>query len=244
MDTPILQLIDDYLTGNLNDRDRITFEERLKHDHVFRKEFEFQKNIEVVLADKQKNKLFDTIQNVEKQYFKKEEPARVELQHYLPYAAMVVCILGLLVIALYITNKPTPNQLFSEYYKPYETYTTTRSTKNQTVNTFEDGLRWYDLKQFDKAITVFNQLETKDPVPAVSFYSAICNLELNNHQKAIQQLTQVANQKNNFNMQANWFLAMAYLKNNEPTKAKPLLEALTLRPGRYKTQASKILRKL
>ncbi len=244
MDATILQLIEDYLTERLNDRDRIKFEERLKNDDTFRKEFEFQKNIEVVLGDQQKNKLFDTVQTVENQYFKKKEPKILKIKRYLPYAAMIIAVLSLLAIGFNSMNKSTPDQLFAEYYAPYETYSKTRSTEKQTTSTFEDGLQFYELKQYDKALGVFDKLNTNDSTPAISFYSGICHLELNNHKKAITLLTPVANQQNNFRMQASWYLAMANLKNNKPTKAKQLLEDLAKKPGRYKQNAIEVLKQL
>lgn len=244
MDNSALQLIEDYLSGNLNESQKAKFEERLKNDNAFRLEVELRKDIEVVLADKQKNNVFDAVKKAETQYFRKEEKVTIGLKRYLPYAAMIALLLVAYFVAYQLANNAAPEQLFTEYYQPYETYTQTRSQENKTLHTFEEGLTFYEQKEFDKAIGIFDELLIKEFNPAVSFYLGVSHLELNNLDEAINQLSPISNQQNNFSMQAKWYLALIYLKIDEPEKAKPLFKLLANNPGRYKEDASQILKEL
>lgn len=148
-------------------------------------------------------------------------------------AQQVVLFLGLLVgigVSLYLLNRPTPaQQTFLAFYQP-EPIARGFSECGPEMAT---GIRAYRAKNYRQALTDFEQLPASQP--CVSYYRGISLLALDDAPKAIVELEKALAQPsiapNLTHQKAEWYLALAYLKANQPDSARQMLQAITQQTG-------------
>jgi tetratricopeptide (TPR) repeat protein len=138
------------------------------------------------------------------------------------YGAAVFCLL-LGAFAGYLYQKATPQKLFSENYRPYERQILRGESKYSSL---KDN---YSNGDMDSVILEFNS--SKSLVPEDYLLAGIAFLEKKQPQKAIATFRQMI--QNNldtksdfFEEDAEYYLAMSYLDNQEPEKAMPYFEKI------------------
>jgi len=144
--------------------------------------------------------------------------------------------IGLAIVALsifsgfsviYVCYKATPEKLFSENYHPYERRILRGVSDSSSLKNF------YSNGKMDSVILEFNT--SKAPVPEEFLLAGIAYLEKNLPQKAIEtfKLMIQKNADSNSDMfedDAEYYLAMSYLNNQEPEKAMPIFEKIQSEP--------------
>jgi tetratricopeptide (TPR) repeat protein len=136
-------------------------------------------------------------------------------------AAALTLILG--ISAVYLYQKATPQKLFSAYYHPYELHILRGVSNSSPV---KDA---YSNGKMDSVILAFST--SKSPVPEEYLLAGIAFLEKNQPAKAIEIFKEMI-QKNTdaksdfFEDDAEYYLAMGYLSNQEPEKAMPIFEKI------------------
>jgi tetratricopeptide (TPR) repeat protein len=136
-------------------------------------------------------------------------------------AAALVFLLGL--SAVYFYQKADPQRLFSENYHPYER----RILRGQSEQTTTQEA--YSAGKMDSVVTAFHS--SKSPVPEDYLLTGIAFLEKHQPQQAIETFKKLlennAETKSDFFQEdAEYYLAMGYLSNNEPDKAMPIFEKI------------------
>ena len=119
----------------------------------------------------------------------------------------------------------------------YETYfQSCRNTiqpvvRGENPNTIEyRAFVAYEAHDYYKAINLFNSVADPE-APYINFYKGLSYMEINKLNRAIALLYPITKAKNlkgksaNFDEKAKWYLALAYIKNNENKKA---IEELSL----------------
>jgi tetratricopeptide (TPR) repeat protein len=125
--------------------------------------------------------------------------------------------------AIYLYQRATPQKLFSEYYHPYERRLL-RGASNSSA--LKDA---YSNGKMDSVIQEFNA--SKSPVQEEYLLAGIAFLDKNEPAKAIEIFKQLI-QKNTdeksdfFEEDAEYYLAMGYLGNEQPEKAMPIFEKI------------------
>ncbi len=137
------------------------------------------------------------------------------------FAAGFTLILG--ISAVYLYQRATPQRLFSEHYQPYKLHIL-RGAPNG--NSIKDA---YAFGKMDSVITQFSA--SRSPVPEDYLLAGIAFLEKNQPAKAIDVFKQLiqknADDKSDFfEADAEYYLAMGYLSNQEPDKAMPIFEKI------------------
>jgi len=101
-------------------------------------------------------------------------------------------------------------------------------------------------ENYKKALTRYlTILETySDDVNAL-FYSGLCYYNLAQYTSANEQFFRCLGSKfNNFNEEAEWFMAQSYLASGERQKAKSIFEMIVEKNGYYAGQAKEVVRKM
>jgi len=138
------------------------------------------------------------------------------------YAATVLFIfLG--ASAIYLNQQAKPKKLFSDNYRHYEPHTMRGASKSSALkDAYKNG-------KMDSVIWEFNSLNS--PQPEEYLLAGIAFLEKNQPAKAIETFKTMI-QKNidsktdYFEDDAEYYLAMSYLNNQEPGKAMPIFEKI------------------
>jgi tetratricopeptide (TPR) repeat protein len=168
----------------------------------------------------------------------KPERARVRrmfIQTGLRVAAVLIVLVGLSALYQYFTT--SPEKLFSENYQPYIIHEMRGESGNSRLQ------EKYRMGKMDSVILEFNSLGA--PKPEEYILAGIAFLENNQPEKAIKAFQELI-QKNTesktdyFEDDAEYYLAMSYLKNREPEKALPILEKIQADPRHpYRSKLSK-----
>ncbi len=136
-------------------------------------------------------------------------------------AAVLVLLLG--VSLLYQYYNATPDQLYKSNFASYQLRETRGASNNSSLEApYSKG---------DYAATMIAFKQIAQPSAEDYFLYANAALALNKPSEAIQSFTmlQQSNQQNKthlFEEDTEYYLAMAYLHNNEPVKALPLFEKI------------------
>ncbi len=138
----------------------------------------------------------------------------------------------------------SPDAIFNQFYKPY-------SSENDPVelsNFYND----YKSKKYNSVIAAkesdYQTMGTDDKKDLLShylhFYKGLCWLEKNDAEKAIEEFnaaSKSAPQNKSPYVDAQWWLVLALLKENEKEKAIVIAKKIVQSDSQYKNEASKLL---
>jgi tetratricopeptide (TPR) repeat protein len=128
---------------------------------------------------------------------------------------------------LYLYIKAVPQKLFVENYHHYDRHILRGgSEQSHLMASYTDG-------KMDSVIWDFKNLSS--PVPEEYILAGIAYLEENQTQKAIETFKTLIRKNEHsktdfFQDDAEYYLAMSYLDNDEPEKAMPFFERITADP--------------
>lgn len=152
-------------------------------------------------------------------------PARSFLRRSLSIAATVLLAVGLYTAYQYLAV--SPDKLFRESYQPYSLHETRGSNPSSLEDTYKKADMEGTIRQFESL-----------PAPTVQdyFMSGNAYLELKQFPKAIAcfsvlQQSNASHQTHYFEEDAEYYLALSYLGNNEPVKAIPICEKIYADPS-------------
>lgn len=221
--TKLDDLINNYFSRSLTQNERQEIRHLLKTDPEFKERFEFEKDVRSALISEKKEKLRSTFRNVEKNQ-PKAESNNSNLTKYL-IAASIAILLGFLGFNYF--NAPITNEkLFAQNFEPYrniiEPVTRANGTKTEKQKAFED----YENGAYKIAIASFEKLYESTGETYYLFYIANAEMAEKNTTAAIKTLETHQRYKDEFSEKSQWYLALAYLSNNETEKAKTLLKTI------------------
>ena len=135
--------------------------------------------------------------------------------------------LMLTVCASYLYQKATPQRLFSDYYKHYDRHIMRGSVG---VSALKDAY-----SDSDENAVIRDFKASPSPVPEDYLLAGIAYIEIKQPGKAIETLKtliQINKTSNSdfFEDDAEYYLAMAYLDNQEPEKAMPIFTKIQGNP--------------
>ena len=220
-------LIEKHLSGQLNEGERIAFDQRLG-DSDFKKELDLQNDLKIAFKAEGREHLKKQLIGFEKKIHttaEKENPSssRFSIGRILMIAASVVF---LLFAGYWFSNRgPSNDQLFAQYFVPYPNVIAPIDKSAAKVDRQGEAYQTYELKNYQEALRLFDRLNTKDD--AVKFYQGICYLVLNQPQQAIDHFETIRNQNSGpYSTPMYWYKALALLKLNKVEDAKLFLETV------------------
>ena len=236
-----LELFDAYLTDDLSIAEKTNFEQRLTSETNFKAAFEaYEKTtrlLEQKFSGEEDLNAFKT--NLSKQsdaYFKKEVKSKKTSSFY-KYAAVAVLLIS--VIGFYFMNSGAP--VYSDYATIDNIALTQRGATNDLVKKAENA---FNAKSFNEASSYLDELIIQDPNnQELKLYSGIAAIEINAFDKALTDLISVADGNSAYKYEAQWYIALAYLKQKEYDNVKIALEKIPANAPEY-SKAEKLLNKL
>jgi tetratricopeptide (TPR) repeat protein len=218
-----------YLDGELQGEELEGLKENLDNDQSLREELD---NLQLAQEAARRYGLKSKISDINKEMMlemKQGKPAKstvmkMFIQTGLRVAAVLVVLVGLSALYQYFTT--SPEKLFSENYKPYAIHEMRGEGNSQLREKYRMG-------KMDSVILEFNSLSA--PEPEEYILAGIAFLENNQPEKAIKTLQELiqkntASKTDYFEDDAEYYLAMSYLKNGEPEKSLPILEKIQADP--------------
>lgn len=163
------------------------------------------------------------------------------------YAA-VIAVLVLLGSSVYLFNRPliSTDELMDQLNKPYEGITASRSVEADQVDNFKTGLDYYNIHDYRTAAEFFSKVLEANPGDMGSeMLFGISNFNNTNYPVAEQSFNKViTNNENLFIEDAQWYLALCYIKTKELKKAEKQLDLIKNSESIHRKDAAKLIRSL
>ena len=259
METKNTELIDRFLNGELKGQELKDFEERLKTDDLLQKELHLEKELNTVISDEDTLNFREEVIQVRENMKKEDLSNRNDIntislnnrnrQWYL-VAASIVIMMGLTVyFAFFKEGSLTNDQLFADYYGPYEVSTAIRSDAPAEHDQLIRGLIAYEASNYEDAVDNFKTTLSNDPSNNTArFYLGISYIETNNLSLAEKEFMLINDQNSLlFGELAKWYLALTWIKmdsKDSMKQIKNLLQEIVSLEGDRKEEAEKLLRQI
>lgn len=236
------QLLQKYLDHSLTEEEKLLLEKEIKENPDFQSELQEASDVRKAIIAHKKEQLkttFKTLGQSQKTPF---------ITKFIPYSIAASVFISILIVAYFLMNSPVSNEtLFSENFEPYRNIITPIERSEATpLNKSEEYVAFYEYEteNYETALLEFTRLYESEKKSYYLFYKAICELQLDKVDLAIDSF--LAHQKLNdtFNEKGKWYLALAYLKNNDRAKCKIILEAVIQHKSYNYLKAKKILERI
>ena len=232
-----IDYIDEYLNHRLSQEERELFDEKLKVDKDFAREVEEHALLINSFDERQAQELLLRFSVIEQELESGKEK-RIGFSPYLKWAA-AVAVLAVLSLVVYLNANDSNQELFLAYYTTYpnvENPVSWSDAEGDAVwRLYENGDYQAAYEQFEQALIIDNA------DLASRFYFGICALELSRVKVAEEAFTKVAADNGIYSIQAEWYLALSYLKEGKKKKAKQSLEVIIAAKSSYSEQAGALL---
>jgi TolA-binding protein len=243
-----------YLDGELHTTEVLEFEEVLNTNEGLREKLELVNSIEKCLKNREAENFRRTLTVVHNDFVKSNASSnsakvislntrKVVYWAAASIAILFACISGWLYFSAYSTNPC--QQIFSEYYEPYQMDIPTRSD-GSIVNNLQMAFQAYESKEYNKAVSFFDVvLSTDNSMLIAYFYKGVSCIEIEDYTTALQSFQKVIDYPSNpYYIQAKWYSALTWLKVNKPENAKEHLKWLVLNDRYYGEKAKIIIKQL
>ena len=236
-------LIDRYFENSLSPKEQKLFNDLLQNDSDFKAEFLFQKNLKQVIRASQQEELKSKLSQIEEKAQKNTRFMIVPKKWIVAASLALITTFGVWTVkSLYY---PSHEAIYETYFQ-VDRNTIYPVVRGESIKTIEfRAFVAYEAHNYYKAINLFNSVKNSDETHII-YYKALCFLALDKTGEAINLLNNVAinNKLDNTSVslkeKANWYLAMAYLKNNETAKAVARLSIIENNPdSNFKKQEAK-----
>lgn len=229
-----------YFDNTLTASELTTFNELLEKDASFAEELAFRKNLKnsIHIAERAR------IKTVVKQFETTTKKQPVQRKYFTWIAAAIT--ISLMLIAVYqYTQNPKPATLFQEFYSGYPNMIAPTERSNNNIDSLtQSTFAAYDREAFKEALEGFKILEEQQKTIYTSLYIGICYLELKNSVAAIEILQKAISLNNTYSLTAKWYLALAYLQNNQPDLALEIVKDFNKLEEPFRQEAEKLYNKL
>ena len=238
--------IERYNSGEMNEAEKQWFLKELDGNESLRREVALSKRTDKILENQDVISLRNKLSNIEKRRKNQVFVKKFRNRAFMKYAAFVagIVLIGSITI---ISQRPLSSEdIFNKYYKAYEPPANQRSYQSGADADYTLALEFYNTHDYGKAAILFSKVVDKNPKDMQStLLNGMSNFENSQYPEAKRSFGKVIDNNNNLYIdQAEWYLAMCYLKTDEKVKAIQQLEAIKNEDGIYKDDAKKILRKL
>lgn len=230
--TENIALFDQYLSNELEPKDRAKFEERLLKDKDFKREFETYQEFEESIRAAETAEIYDRVQAWDQPMAKTVSKIRkIRLWTTIAASAAVV-----LIVMSVFRNGASNEELVEEYFQPYGNIATVRGKKE----VIDQGLAYYDQGNYQKSLEQFNQYP--EDTLAI-FYSGESYLASKKYEKAIQKFNTIIELNIDLSEVATFHKGIALLGLNKRTEARKVLSKIPVKSS-YHKRAKELLEHL
>jgi tetratricopeptide (TPR) repeat protein len=212
-----------YMDGDLTGADLDNFEKRLSQDSSLQQELESLTLAKMAIRSyglkHQVSSMHREILNELKSTQKREAKIYSIVRSSLKYAASIALVLFSIGAYLYLSS--SSNKLYDDNFMPY----TLSVTRGEAIGS--DLEKAFNQKHYNAVISAFTKL--KNPDDKEYFLAGHAYLSTHQASSAISAFKQVllsSGSNIRFKEDAEYYLGLAYLENNQPAKAASLFEKI------------------
>jgi len=239
-------LLYNYFSNQLTAEQERLFDELLKTDMDFKKQFNFEKDLKMVIRNKETSDLKSKLVGFEKDISKDTPVRTLPKTNYRKWAmaASVALLIGLGWLGYNNFAGPDYGNLYDENFQQYPNtvYTITRSESQASME--RDAFTAYELGKYQDAIDNFNKIDTADEREYLDFYIGLSHLNLGQASEAKSFFEKTIASNSEFSAEAHWYLALSALKQERREDAKNHLQALVSKYDYNKEKALELIKEL
>ena len=240
-----IALLERYFDAELNEEEKNYFASRVEHDKDFNALVHREK---IIIGAIRNQGLLDNLA-----YLKSIEE-KIEGNHSIPFssnfktwhyysaAAVIVLLIG--VKFLFPIQQQSSEELFTSYFKAYPNMfePILRGTDVATQRT--EAFQAYEQGNYEKASLLFTELLKEDKEPGILLLLSNSNLMRGQVAEAQKNLVTLIEESDELDIQAKWYLSLAYLKSGDKEKARKILRELGGTEISYASKAKELLEKV
>jgi tetratricopeptide (TPR) repeat protein len=230
----------------MSDAERLWFQAELDGNEKLRDEVNLRKHSDEVLKNQNVILLRNKLSEIEKRREAKIHARNTKKPAYLKYAAVIAGLVLVGSITMFSGKNLSSEEIMNRYYKAYEPPTAQRSGQSETNADFTLAMEFYITHDYKNAAILFKKVLESNPKDMQSvLLNGVANFEEKKYPEAKRSFVNVINDDNNLFIEtAKWYLALCYVKTDEPEKAVQQLEIIKKEGGIYGNDAKKVIRKL
>ena len=228
-------LINQYFEKTLSAEEQIQFDSLLESDVEFAEQVSFQLKVKKAITLNEREDL--------KKKLNSFEPKKAKVKSYkIWYAAASLFLIGGL--GFYFSQNSN-TAIYEEFYQSYPNVVAPTVRGEQKEDIKSEAFYQYDSGNYKKSLELFSTIYEAEQDDYALFYKALSQMELHKTNDAIGSFMQFDLNKNNaFTPFVKWYLALAYLKENQKKKAIPLLKSLSETENPQQEMAQNLLTEL
>jgi len=261
-----LEKIIRYLDGEMFGDEKLLFEQELVGDKSLNQSKILMEEIDRAIDDDQvlafKAKLAETqelcnaindanyVVNEENREVMERSPEYYRIS-WKYVASAVIALLVVASVLFYNFSKTSNDKIFASYYHRYEANyeasdVNSRSADVAKVSKLINAVQLYDLGNISTAIVQFEDIIKEDPEnTAAHFFTGLALIENQDYNKAIKNLLFVISKNDMpYIEQSEWYLGLCYLKEEQRSQAKVLLNKIGSSESYYKIKALDLLKQI
>ncbi len=244
----IQTLVEQYLNGELNLEQRADFEKKVRTDSALAKELSLQQDMQNYLLNKDKKEAFrNKLQEVGDDFFEeksghnKSKTKIIKSINNYRWLAIAAATAAAVVVAFYLFS-PTPD-LYKQFaqHQPIQ-LTQKGSADDRLLSAIE---LHFNQQEYEEALDIIDQLpSTESSTLETQLIKSICLIETDQIEEARKILEPIATGESAFKTEAQWHLAMSFLKAEQLEEAKGNLERIEQSDAYWFNKAKEVLKVL
>ncbi|MCC8146939.1 MAG: tetratricopeptide repeat protein [Bacteroidales bacterium] len=253
------ELIDLYLLDKLSSQARKDFEEEMLKNDDLRKEVEVMQRILIGFEHKGETEAIHAMRTMPEEQVKSiianaENEYKPKVNRIGLYS-VIAGIAASIALLLYIGFKPkySSEELYNDFYVPFAyEYIPSRGgiLNGEEEHLLEQAISGYNQERYAEALALLDSITKNihpEQVPEeVMFYTALSMAETGKENSAVEKLESIASSNDSeFKEDAQWNLALLYLKLGERNKSSTILRVIIdSKDNPYAGDAGRLLDKL
>lgn len=234
--------IQKYLANELSENELAEFEDLVNKHSELKDEIQLYRKVSGAIADASLEDFKNDLEKIHNQNFGNQNNITYakSKQWYL-LAALFLIMITIASVFLFKNNETNIQAIFEKYYQPLEA-DYTRSLEEDS-NTYVFAMNAFCNKNYNLAFVQFKDLVAIDNENySARLYLGVCGIELSEFSMAETQFKLIIESGDPFYKQdAEWYLALLYLKMEDVEKAKSIFEVIQLKSGVFYKDASLVL---
>jgi hypothetical protein len=228
-------LINTYFEKLLTAEEQKLFDSLMESDTDFAQEVAFQKNLKKAIILNEREALKKKLASFEN---RKPEAQPFKIG-YAAASILLICGLG------FYFSQNSSTSVYNEFYQTYPNVVAPTVRGENGTDIKAEAFFEYDNGNYEKSLALFSEIYEAEKDDYALFYRALSQMELQKTTEAIVTFKQFDLSKNNaFTPFVKWYLALAYLKEDQKENAMPLLKSLSETENPQQEMALKLIKEL
>ncbi len=235
-----------YLDGNLDEAEKITFNQLIKNSEEFRKELE---NMEVIIASlkvsdriRRFKEAKDFFQELDQKNYKSSNIRKSRAYWTIGAAATIAFVLIAYLFLIPSDKSTQPKELYAQYFEVFPLSESLRKSQDLPL-----GLSAYKGGDYEKVIFYLDKPHTTDVLDVpVSIYLANAFLITSRYEKAEDRLSQALLDTTDplHKHYLHWYLGLTQLALGKTGEANKTLAKISQESGPFQIKAKRVLREI